>query len=99
MPAVIMISARSRRPNPKEKIMASSGIFLDGKDAIRLLTGEGRRMQMLCYTDALMMLRCEFDTSAVGDPHTHPHTQAAYIVSGHFDVTINCVTQRLGQES
>ncbi len=79
--------------------MPTSGSFLDGKDAVWQVTGEGRRMQMLCYNDALMMLRWEFATGAVGAPHTHPHTQAAYIESGLFDVTINGVTQRLGPGS
>ncbi|KKB06731.1 cupin [Devosia geojensis] len=79
--------------------MPTSGPFLHGRDAQWQEMGEGRRMQMLCYNDELMMLRWEFATGAVGSPHTHPHAQAAYIESGLFDVTIDGNTQRLGPGS
>lgn len=79
--------------------MPTSGSFLKGQDAQWKDVGEGRRMQMLCYTDQLMMLRWDFETGAVGTPHTHPHAQTAYIESGLFDVTIDGVTERLGPGS
>ncbi|WMT85932.1 cupin domain-containing protein [Pelagibacterium sp. 26DY04] len=79
--------------------MPTSGSFLKGADAQWKGVGEGRRMQMLCYNDQLMMLRWEFARGAVGAPHTHPHTQTAYIESGVFDVTIDGVTERLGAGS
>ncbi|AEQ53023.1 cupin domain-containing protein [Pelagibacterium halotolerans] len=79
--------------------MATSGSFLKGADAQWQEMAEGRRMQMLCYNDQLMMLRWEFAAGAVGEPHTHPHTQTAYIESGLFEVTIDGVTERLGPGS
>ena len=79
--------------------MPTSGPFLKGSDARWTDAAPGRRMQMLCYTDTLMMLRWEFAAGAVGEPHTHPHAQTAYIESGVFDVTIEGVTERLGAGS
>lgn len=79
--------------------MPGSGTFLNGADAQWKGMSGGRRMQMLCYTDQLMMLRWEFAAGAVGEPHTHPHVQTAYIESGVFDVTIDGVTERLGAGS
>jgi quercetin dioxygenase-like cupin family protein len=79
--------------------MSRSETFLRGEDAQWKEMGGGRRLQMLCHSHDLMMLRWEFATGAVGEPHRHPHTQTAYIESGIFDVTIDGRTERLGAGS
>jgi len=80
-------------------MMARSGTFLPGQDAQWKEMGGGRRLQMLCHSHDLMMLRWSFETGSVGEPHRHPHTQTAYIESGVFDVTIDGETRRLGAGS
>ena len=79
--------------------MPTSGSFLRGENAQWQEAPEGRRMQMLCYNDQLMMLRWEFPAGWAGEPHSHPHAQAAYVESGIFEVTIDGVTERLGPGS
>ncbi|MDI6024984.1 cupin domain-containing protein [Corticibacterium sp. UT-5YL-CI-8] len=79
--------------------MPTSGNFLEASEIPWENIGEGRRRQILCYQDDLMLIHFEFETGAVGEPHTHPHSQCAYIKSGVFDVTIKGVTRRLGAGS
>jgi quercetin dioxygenase-like cupin family protein len=79
--------------------MPTSGSFLNGRDIPWEVIGPGRRRQILCYRDELMLVHFEFAAGAVGEPHTHPQAQCAYVESGVFDVTIAGVTQRLGPGS
>lgn len=51
--------------------------------------GPGMRRKILSYDDKLMMVRVDFEAGAIGQPHSHPHHQCAYVVSGVFDVTID----------
>ena len=94
----MIVRLLASRPQLFERFthMATSGSFLTADQVEWQDVGSGRRMQMLCYRDDLMMLRWAFETGSVGAPHTHPHTQAAYIESGLFEVTIDGVTKRLG---
>ena len=48
----------------------------------------GIRRQLLGYGDALMGARVWFSRGAVGEVHTHPHTQMSYVESGAFKVEI-----------
>ena len=50
--------------------------------------GAGVVRQIMAYNDDLMMVKVKFETGAVGTPHTHPHTQATYVASGKFELTI-----------
>jgi len=55
----------------------------------------GLQRQVFGFDDRLMMLKIKFEKGAVGALHRHPHSQATYIESGVFDMTINGVTKRL----
>ncbi|MCG5241572.1 cupin domain-containing protein [Azospirillum doebereinerae] len=57
--------------------------------------GAGVRRKILGYNDAMMMVRVEFETGAIGPLHSHPHVQCAVVEKGAFDVTIDGRTQRL----
>ncbi|MEO0575534.1 MAG: cupin domain-containing protein [Pseudomonadota bacterium] len=72
-----------------------SQTFVLGKNVPKEVVGDGFRRQLLGYSNELMVARIEADAGAVGDVHTHPHTQVTYIESGVFDVTIDGVTKRL----
>ena len=40
------------------------------------------------YDGQLMMVKVKFDKGAVGTMHEHYHSQATYVVSGKFELTI-----------
>lgn len=67
-----------------------------GSEIPREEVGDGLVRQLLGYDDSLLMARVEFEAGAVGAVHSHPHTQASYVVSGEFDVYIDGVETRLG---
>lgn len=58
--------------------------------------GNGIKRQLFGYNDSIMMVRVQFEVGAVGDVHSHPHSQASYVESGEFDVFIDGVEKRLG---
>lgn len=55
----------------------------------------GVQRQLFGYDNKLMMLKIKFEKGAIGTMHRHPHSQATYIESGVFDMTIDNVTKRL----
>lgn len=55
----------------------------------------GVRRQIFGYDDRLMLVKAAFDKGAEGTLHHHPHSQATYVASGIFDVTIDGKIQRL----
>lgn len=70
--------------------------FIFGDKTPRESVGEGLTRQLLGYNDSILMARVEFDTGAVGEIHSHPHSQVSYVESGEFDVHIDGVEKRLG---
>lgn len=58
--------------------------------------GEGITRQLFGYNDSILMARVEFEVGAVGDIHSHVHSQVSYVQSGEFDVHIDGVDTRLG---
>ena len=48
----------------------------------------GIERQIMAYDGQLMMVKVKFETGAVGTPHTHYHSQATYVASGRFELTI-----------
>lgn len=57
--------------------------------------GTGIRRKVLGHDAELMTVRVVFETGGIGTPHSHPHVQTCYVVSGVFDITIAGKTQRL----
>ena len=58
--------------------------------------GEGLTRQLLGFDDAILMARVEFEEGAIGEVHSHVHSQVSYVESGEFDVFIDGVETRLG---
>lgn len=48
----------------------------------------GIRRQIMGYDDRLMMVKVAFEQGAVGTVHTHEHSQATFVASGKFELTI-----------
>ncbi len=73
-----------------------SAAFMLGSETPIELVGDGIRRQIFGYNESIMMVRVQFEVGAVGDVHSHPHSQASYVESGEFDVFIDGVEKRLG---
>lgn len=50
--------------------------------------GEGVKRKIMGYDKDLMLVKVDFEKGAVGSLHAHPHSQATYVVSGKFELTI-----------
>lgn len=48
----------------------------------------GIRRQVMGYDAQLMVVKVEFEKGAVGTMHEHHHSQATYVASGKFELTI-----------
>ncbi|MCL2098280.1 MAG: cupin domain-containing protein [Bacteroidales bacterium] len=51
--------------------------------------GEGVRRQIMAYDGQLMLVKVEFKKGGIGYMHEHYHSQATYVASGVFELTIN----------
>lgn len=56
---------------------------------------KGVSRQIMAYNEDIMMVKVKFETGGVGKPHTHPHTQVTYVVSGVFDFTTDGETKTI----
>ncbi len=50
--------------------------------------GGGTERRVLAYDDELMAVEVDFETGAKGAPHSHPHTQMSYVLSGSFRYSV-----------
>jgi quercetin dioxygenase-like cupin family protein len=50
---------------------------------------EGITRQIFGYNDQIMMVKVKFEKGAIGALHQHIHTQASYVESGVFEITID----------
>ena len=50
--------------------------------------GPGIKRQIMAYDGQLMMVKVLFEKGAIGTMHAHYHSQATYVVSGKFELTI-----------
>ena len=73
-----------------------SQAFMLGDRTPKESVGEGVIRQLCGFDDSILMARVEFGVGAVGDIHSHPHSQVSYVQSGEFDVHIDGVEKRLG---
>lgn len=56
----------------------------------------GIRRQIMGYDGQLMIVKVHFDKGAVGEQHEHYHSQATYVASGRFELSIGGKTKILG---
>lgn len=57
--------------------------------------GGGLSRKMLGYDDELMMVKVKFEKGAVGEPHSHFHSQVSYVLEGTFEITIGDEKKKL----
>ncbi|MBO0931235.1 cupin domain-containing protein [Fibrella aquatilis] len=60
------------------------------------IVGEGVKRKIMAYDATLMMVLVAFDTGGIGAAHRHEHTQASYVESGRFVITIDGTERTLG---
>ncbi len=58
--------------------------------------GPGIQRQIMGYDGQLMIVKVKFEKGAVGTQHAHYHSQATYVASGKFELSIGGVTKILG---
>lgn len=57
--------------------------------------GSGIKRKVMAYDDQMMVVKVAFEADGIGAMHSHPHTQASYVASGKFDITIDGKTKTL----
>lgn len=72
------------------------GIFVHHKDTSLQDLGGGSSRRLLAWNNELMAAEVSFEAGAVGQLHTHPHTQCSYILSGRFTYTVGDESVELG---
>ena len=55
----------------------------------------GIKRQVFGYDDKIMLVKVRFEKGAVGTLHEHHHSQATYVESGVFELTIGNEKQNL----
>lgn len=65
-----------------------SEVFQIAKEMGWETPGPGIKRQIMGYDGQLMMVKVVFEEGAVGTMHEHYHSQATYVASGKFELTI-----------
>jgi quercetin dioxygenase-like cupin family protein len=69
--------------------------LIEDKEVEWLDLGGGIKRKVMAYDDQMMVVKVAFEAGGVGAMHSHPHTQASYVASGKFDITIDGKTKTL----
>lgn len=64
------------------------GIVRAHQDTVLQDLGGGCMRRVLSWNDQLMAVEVSFEAGSVGAPHTHPHTQCSYVLSGKFSYSV-----------
>ena len=67
----------------------SSPAFVEASKTPTEDLGEGLTRQILGFGPEIMIVRVWFDKGAVGEVHSHRHSQSTYVESGRFEVFID----------
>lgn len=78
-------------------MMIQSNLFLNHQEIRWEQAGDGIQRQILGYDDKLMVVKVKFDQGSIGTVHNHPHSQATYVESGVFEMTIGGTTKIIKQ--
>ena len=64
------------------------GIVRHHQDISPIALGGGTERRILAHDDPLMAVEVSFETGSEGAPHSHPHTQLSYVLSGSFRYSV-----------
>ena len=59
-------------------------MYTENKNVAAKDLGGGVKRKVLSYSQNLMACELTFEKGAVGTPHSHPHEQIGYIISGRL---------------
>ena len=51
--------------------------------------GGGIKRKIMAFNDQMMVVKVAFEAGGIGELHSHPHTQASFVASGKFEITID----------
>ncbi len=74
---------------------STSNVFISGTNTEWEDVGPGLSRQILAYDDKIMLVKVRFEKGAIGEQHHHHHSQATYVESGSFEMTIGEEVQTL----
>ena len=77
--------------------MSEQVVFAQANASDWIELAPGNRRRVLIHTPELMQVEFGFDKGAIGALHSHPHVQVSYVAEGSFEVTIDGVTEVVGQ--
>lgn len=75
---------------------SNSEAFVEAASVRKEDLGGGIARQILGFGPDLMVVRVWFEEGAVGDVHSHPHSQSTYVESGRFRVMVGDKVRELG---
>ena len=64
------------------------GIVQYHQDVNPIPLGGGMERRILAYDGPLMAVEVGFEAGSEGAPHSHPHTQLSYVLSGSFRYSV-----------
>lgn len=64
-------------------------LFFKEKDEWEIVEQGKVTRQIKAYNDEIMMVDVKFENEAIGELHTHPHSQATYCLEGEFEFTVD----------
>ncbi|MBS0001426.1 MAG: cupin domain-containing protein [Cyclobacteriaceae bacterium] len=67
---------------------SEDNIYFNDQEAGWEKMWEGIQRKIIGYDERLMLVKVRFDRGTVAPTHHHPHSQAAFIVKGRFEVII-----------
>ena len=62
--------------------------LIEDKDIAWEELGGGIRRKVMAHDETMMIVKVAFEAGGIGAMHSHPHTQASYVESGVFELTI-----------
>ena len=77
--------------------MTEQKLFAQADEGEVVVLAPGNTRRVLIHTPELMQVEFGFEKGAIGAPHNHPHIQVSYVAEGSFEVTIDGVTEVVGQ--
>lgn len=69
--------------------------LIEDKEVEWFALGGGIKRKVMAYDNQMMVVKVAFEAGGIGAMHSHPHTQASYVASGKFDITIDGKTKTL----
>jgi len=77
-------------------VLNHSDLFMYSPKSEAETVGPGLKRIVLGHDEHLMLVKVWFDKGAVGEVHSHPHSQGSYVIEGSFEVQVDGKIQVLG---